>query len=116
MTECMDNSLWNLRSTCYVKQNRTARSLIPSTLARSRCVMPARVRAARSCRPVTRYQWNKKAWLRPKIHEARELVLYLLAPEEGTELSSTVYAVYMAASSNLWPLSGREPPCNELSG
>jgi hypothetical protein len=39
---------------CLRSQKRTARSLTASTVARSRCVMPARVRAARNCRPVTR--------------------------------------------------------------
>jgi hypothetical protein len=38
-------------------------------------------------------QWNKKAWLRPKVQEGAELVLYVLAPKD-TELSSTIYAVY----------------------
>ncbi len=42
------------RLSCLRSQKRTARSLTASTVARSRCVMPARVRAARNCRPVTR--------------------------------------------------------------
>jgi hypothetical protein len=42
------------RQSCLRSQKRTARSLTASTVARSRCVMPARVRTARNCRPVTR--------------------------------------------------------------
>jgi CheY-like chemotaxis protein len=42
------------RLSCLRSQNRTARSLIPSAAARSFCVMPARARVARSCRPVQR--------------------------------------------------------------
>ena len=42
------------RLSCLRSQKRTARSLTASAVARSRCVMPARVRAARNCRPVTR--------------------------------------------------------------
>lgn len=38
-------------------------------------------------------QWVRRAWLRPKIIEGAELVLYILAPKE-TRISSTVYAVY----------------------
>jgi hypothetical protein len=38
-------------------------------------------------------QWNKKAWLRPKIKEGTELAFYILKPKEST-LSSVVYAVY----------------------
>jgi hypothetical protein len=38
-------------------------------------------------------QWIKKAWLRPKIKEGQELVMYILCPRE-TKLSSTVYAIY----------------------
>jgi hypothetical protein len=41
----------------------------------------------------TAEQWNKKAWLRPKINEGNALIFYLLTPEE-TELSTTVYAIY----------------------
>jgi hypothetical protein len=38
-------------------------------------------------------QWNRKAWLRPKVQEGAALVFYILAPKE-TKLSSTIYAVY----------------------
>ena len=38
-------------------------------------------------------QWNKKAWLRPKIQEGAALVLYILSPKE-TILSSSLYAIY----------------------
>jgi len=38
-------------------------------------------------------QWNRKAWLRPKIQEGAALALYILAPREST-LSSAIYAVY----------------------
>jgi hypothetical protein len=43
------------RLSCFRSQKRTARSLTSSAAARSFCVMPASVRAARSCRPVTRF-------------------------------------------------------------
>lgn len=38
-------------------------------------------------------QWLCKAWLRPKIIEGEELVLYILSPKE-TDLDSSIYAVY----------------------
>ena len=38
-------------------------------------------------------QWNKKAWLRPKIEEGKALVFYILGPADTT-LGSDVYAVY----------------------
>ena len=38
-------------------------------------------------------QWNKKAWLRPRIQEGSALALNILTPKETT-LSSVVYAVY----------------------
>ena len=38
-------------------------------------------------------QWNKGAWLRPKIMERSELILYILSPKEVT-ITSTLYAVY----------------------
>ncbi len=38
-------------------------------------------------------QWTKKAWLRPKVTEGKELVFYVLAPRD-TNLASAVYAVY----------------------
>jgi hypothetical protein len=38
-------------------------------------------------------QWINRAWLRPKISEGKELVLYILAPKETT-LSSEIYAIY----------------------
>ena len=38
-------------------------------------------------------QWNRKAWLRPKVIEAEALVLYILGPKD-TKISSTIYAVY----------------------
>jgi hypothetical protein len=41
----------------------------------------------------TAEQWLKKAWLRPKIKEGEELVLYILSPRE-TRINSAVYAVY----------------------
>jgi hypothetical protein len=41
----------------------------------------------------TAEQWSRKAWLRPKIREGEELVLYILSPRE-VELSSAVYAIY----------------------
>ncbi len=41
----------------------------------------------------TAEQWIRKAWLRPKIIENTELVLYILAPRE-TSVSTAVYAIY----------------------
>jgi hypothetical protein len=41
----------------------------------------------------TAEQWNKKAWLRPKIQEGSALVLYILTPKDTT-LGAAVYAVY----------------------
>jgi len=41
----------------------------------------------------TAEQWIRKAWLRPRIKENRELVFYILSPRE-TSISSGVYAVY----------------------
>lgn len=41
----------------------------------------------------TAEQWNRKAWLRPRVHAETELVLNILTPKE-TKLSSVVYAVY----------------------
>lgn len=38
-------------------------------------------------------QWNRKAWLRPKIEEGTALVFHILKPKEAT-LSSTIYAIY----------------------
>jgi hypothetical protein len=38
-------------------------------------------------------QWLRKAWLRPKVKEAEELVFHVLAPKE-TQLSSVLYAIY----------------------
>lgn len=38
-------------------------------------------------------QWNRKAWLRPKIEEGTALVFHILKPKEAT-LSLTIYAVY----------------------
>jgi hypothetical protein len=38
-------------------------------------------------------QWNRKAWLRPKIEGDSLLALYVLAPKD-TKISSAVYAVY----------------------
>jgi hypothetical protein len=38
-------------------------------------------------------QWRNKAWLRPKIIEGEELVVFILAPE-GDDLSSAVYAIF----------------------
>ena len=38
-------------------------------------------------------QWIRRAWLRPKIIEKTELILFILSPKE-TKLSSTLYAVY----------------------
>lgn len=38
-------------------------------------------------------QWSRKAWLRPKIVEAEELVFYILSPVE-TQIGSSTYAVY----------------------
>ena len=43
--------------------------------------------------PIQRSNQFRKAWLRPKIVEKTELVLYILAPRETT-LSSAIYAVY----------------------
>src|ERR1700722_16572055 len=41
----------------------------------------------------TAEQWIRQAWLRPKVIQGRELVLYILTPKK-TELSSVVYAFY----------------------
>jgi hypothetical protein len=41
----------------------------------------------------TAEQWNKKAWLRPKIEEGLTLKLYILTPRD-TKLSSVIYAIY----------------------
>lgn len=41
----------------------------------------------------TAEQWNRKAWLRPKIQEGTALTLYILAPTD-TKLSSVIYAIY----------------------
>jgi hypothetical protein len=38
-------------------------------------------------------QWNRKAWLRPKIQEGIALALYILTPKDAT-LSSAIYAIY----------------------
>jgi hypothetical protein len=38
-------------------------------------------------------QWNRKAWLRPKIIPQQQLVLHILAPKD-LGVSSVVYAVY----------------------
>ena|ERR1700680_1861678 len=41
----------------------------------------------------TAEQWIRKAWLRPRVSEGTELVLYILAPKE-TKLTSVIYAIY----------------------
>jgi hypothetical protein len=41
----------------------------------------------------TAEQWNKQAWLRPKVQEGTALVFHILAPQD-TPLSSIIYAVY----------------------
>jgi hypothetical protein len=41
----------------------------------------------------TAEQWNKRAWLRPKVQEGTALALYILKPRESS-LSSTIYAIY----------------------
>jgi hypothetical protein len=41
----------------------------------------------------TAEQWNRKAWLRPKIQEDTALALYILTPKDQT-LSSEIYAIY----------------------
>lgn len=38
-------------------------------------------------------QWIRKAWLRPKVVERKEVILYILAPVESP-ISSAVYAIY----------------------
>ena len=38
-------------------------------------------------------QWYQKAWLRPRVEEGLELILYIVAPNEVT-ISTAVYAVY----------------------
>jgi hypothetical protein len=38
-------------------------------------------------------QWIRKAWLRPKVVDGTELVLYLLKPKD-VQLTSVVYAIY----------------------
>jgi hypothetical protein len=38
-------------------------------------------------------QWNKKAWLRPKVTEGTALALFLLAPKDTT-ITTAVYAIY----------------------
>jgi hypothetical protein len=41
----------------------------------------------------TSEQWAGKAWLRPRIVPATELIFFILTPKE-TSLSSNAYAVY----------------------
>jgi hypothetical protein len=41
----------------------------------------------------TAEQWNRKAWLRPKIQEGTALALYILTPKDQ-DLSSEIYAIY----------------------
>ncbi|MHB1528617.1 MAG: hypothetical protein ACYCXT_04160 [Acidiferrobacteraceae bacterium] len=38
-------------------------------------------------------QWNRKAWLRPRVQDGKVLTLNILGPKDAT-LSTTVYAVY----------------------
>jgi hypothetical protein len=38
-------------------------------------------------------QWNKKAWLRPKVVEGTALAFNIIKPKEAT-LSSAIYAIY----------------------
>ena len=38
-------------------------------------------------------QWIRKAWLRPKVFEGKELVFYILKPTDS-DLSPAIYAVY----------------------
>jgi hypothetical protein len=38
-------------------------------------------------------QWNRKAWLRPRIREAEALALNILAPQDSS-ISSKIYAIY----------------------
>jgi hypothetical protein len=41
----------------------------------------------------TAEQWNRRAWLRPKIVERTELVLHILTPKDSS-LSTAIYAIY----------------------
>ena len=41
----------------------------------------------------TAEQWNRKAWLRPRIREAEALTLNILAPQDSS-ISSEIYAIY----------------------
>lgn len=41
----------------------------------------------------TAEQWNRKAWLRPKIEERAALVFHILKPKDA-KISSATYAVY----------------------
>ena len=41
----------------------------------------------------TAEQWNRRAWLRPKVEENKTLVFHILAPQD-TKISIAVYAVY----------------------
>src|SRR5258705_7841704 len=41
----------------------------------------------------TAEQWDRKAWLRPKIEQGTKLVFYILEPKDA-EITSAVYAIY----------------------
>src|SRR6267142_1570402 len=41
----------------------------------------------------TAEQWNRKAWLRPKIQEGSALALYIIKPKD-IKISSVIYSVY----------------------
>jgi len=41
----------------------------------------------------TAEQWDRKAWLRPKIEQGTKLVFYILKPKDA-EITSAVYAIY----------------------
>jgi hypothetical protein len=38
-------------------------------------------------------QWNKKAWLRPKVEEGTRLAFHIIKPTEST-VSTAIYAIY----------------------
>jgi hypothetical protein len=38
-------------------------------------------------------QWNRKAWLRPRVQESEALAMHILGPKD-TKVSSILYAIY----------------------
>ena len=48
----------------------------------------------------TAEQWVRKAWLRPKIIEKQELILYILKPTDAN-LTTELYAIYHGRSHRI---------------